>query len=318
MRLLQPTSINYDTGGYLYNARVEERGSVVVETIEREQLDGSEISSGEWVIVDSLWFDRRPGSIPWVSRARVVALVHHLACLEPGRPMPDEASAEVQWLRRADAVLVTSHFMGQQVKRLAPEADVMVCRPGLDDWHVPAAQRVPSSVPVILSVGHIIPRKGYLEATEALARLKASPWIWRVVGNPDFDPAYAAAWKARVQACGLQERLDFVGALSPQATAQQYGQADVFLLASLFEAFGMAFLEALAAGLPVVAFDAGEVKSLVDEDHGAVVPLGDTEALASAVGSWLERQRPQPVARRTWDDVAGELRSLLAAAVGPG
>jgi glycosyltransferase involved in cell wall biosynthesis len=289
---------------------------VQLQTIERDRFDELAVSPGEGVIVDSLWFSRDPATVPWFSRARVVALVHHLSSLESGARGDPASHPEAQWLRRAQRVLVTSQFMAQHVHRLAPQAQVRVCRPGLDPWHVEAAARQPHATPVILSVGHIIERKGYLEATRALARLaerRPQPWSWRVIGNPDFEPDYARRWRDAVAEAGVEPRLEFLGPLSPRETAKHYRQADVFLLAPTFEAFGMVFIEALAAGLPVVAFAAGEVQSLVDDAHGRVVPVGDIEGLADGVDRWLGRPRPEPVAERTWDDVANEFAAALPA-----
>ena len=80
------------------------------------------------------------------------------------------------------------------------------------------------------------------------------------------------------------------GALSAQEVAALYGGADLFVLASRFEGFGMAYAEALAHGLPVIGTTAGAIPDTVPRDAGLLVPPDDVAALAAALRRLIENQ----------------------------
>lgn len=316
-RLLQPTSSNYDTGGYLYNAKLARRGCVQLETVAAEAFTDAPVEPGEVVLVDSLFLSVDPSSVSWLDVGQPLALVHHLSCLMQD-PVDPEAR-EIEWLRRVRGIIVTSFFMARRVRELVPDVPVEVCRPGLDPMHVAVARTRAHQPPRILSVGHVVERKGYLEAAEALAAAVGQdpgPWRWRVIGDDRFEPGYARRFREHVERLGLGSRLEFSGPTSPEETARAYPEADVFLLPSSFEAFGMVYIEALAAGLPVVAFDAGEVAALVPPGHGSVCPCGDVGALGDALVTWIRWARGgailAPVVAPGWDEVAQEFEGALA------
>ncbi len=126
-----------------------------------------------------------------------------------------------------------------------------------------------------------------------------------------------------MQSLDLSQRIEFVGTVTD--TQREYQQADVFVLPSRFEGYGMVFAEALAAGLPVIAANAGAVPEVVPESAGLLVPPDDATALANALRRMLTssplRQRLQSGARSaaqslpSWEDsatiVANTLHELL-------
>src|SRR5690606_37071781 len=123
-----------------------------------------------------------------------------------------------------------------------------------------------------------------------------------------------------VGAYGLEKRIFFTDGLVD--LAPEYSAADIFVLPSLFEGYGMAFAEALAFGLPVIAARAGAVPDVVPESAGILVPPGDADALAAALERMLaspaERARFQRGAQRaaaalpTWESTARIVAELIA------
>jgi glycosyltransferase involved in cell wall biosynthesis len=123
----------------------------------------------------------------------------------------------------------------------------------------------------------------YRVLAEALAFLKDRPWRAMLVGD---GPA-----RAEVEAlmAPLGRRVCFAGAVPHEALPALYAGADLYLWPAIDEAFGMAFLEAQAAGLPVVAGRTGGVPAVVaDGVTGLLTPVGDARAFASAVARLLE------------------------------
>ena len=141
-------------------------------------------------------------------------------------------------------------------------------------------------IPVLLSVGMMRVRDkldSYRVLAEALTRLKDRPWRARLVGD---GPA-----RAEVEAlfAPLGKRVTFAGLHTRQDLPAIYAQADLYLWPAINEAFGMAFLEAQASGLPVVAGRTGGVPAVVAEGvTGLLVPVGDAAAFADAVARLLD------------------------------
>nr|WP_277420134.1 glycosyltransferase family 4 protein [Xanthomonas sp.] len=258
------------------------------------------------------------------ARLRLVALVHHPLALETGLD-PARAQqlldSERQALQLAHAVVATSHSTARQLQALfgLPAQRVHVAPPGCDRA-ASAAPREASAQVRLLSVGALIPRKGLDLLVDALAPLRELPWTLRIVGAARDAPT-AAALRAQVARHGLEQRIELVGEVDDVAC--EYAQADVFVLPSRYEGYGMVFAEALAAGLPVLGCDAGAVAEVVPEDAGLLVPVDDVAALGDALRRLITdaalRARLATGARHAarslpqWRDSAAALARALAA-----
>ena len=173
----------------------------------------------------------------------------------------------------------------------------------------------------MLCVASLTPRKGHLVLLEALAALADLDWHLTCIGSTALHPPTAAAVREAVRARGLGERVALIGERPSTELAPFYDAADLSVLASYHEGYGMALGEALARGLPVVATDAGAIPDTVPADAGLLVPPGDPDALAGALRRVLTeaglRQRLAEGARAarralpTWDDAVAAFAAEL-------
>ena len=223
-------------------------------------------------------------------------------------------SVQARWERRnverADLVVVTSRYSAEVAQReygVPLERLAVVPEPiDLEVWDDQfwRAPRRPRNAPVVLSVARMYPRKRLSDLLHAAAILRARvPGIQvRIVGR-------GPEWEALVRlhaALGLGDSVVLLGDLTRERLAEEYVNACVFCLPSVQEGFGIVFLEAMAAELPVVACRIAAVPEVVlDATSGLLVAPRDPGALAEA----LERLILEPaVARRLGQE--GRRRAL--------
>jgi glycosyltransferase involved in cell wall biosynthesis len=243
------------------------------------------------VVIDGLAL----GALPDISRhlpahTPLIALVHHPLALESGLA-PGLANAfrasERQALAAARHVVVTSpataHIL---VSDYGLSQDrISIALPGVED--APIAAGSGGQTVQLLSVGSVIARKGHDLLVEALAPLDELSWHLTIVGDANRDKTAADALQAAIRRHGLESRVTLAGALSEADLAARYHGADLFVLASRFEGYGMVFSEALAHGLPVVATAVGEAAALVPQAAGKLTPPEDVTAMTVALRSLI-------------------------------
>ncbi len=337
-----PGDLATPTGGYAYDRRMIAelqklgwqvdvidlgdgfpRPDATTKAAARDKLAG--VPKDCAIIVDGLAFGVLPEAANELrERNPLLALVHHPLALETGL-VPVDAQAlkksERDALAAARAVVVTSPSTGTLLTDdydVPPEI-VTVARPGTDRRE--AAKGSSDGNVRLLAVGAVVPRKGYDVLIAALAPLATLPWRLTIVGDRTRDEAAVAELDADIAAQGLIARVDVTGALPAERLAALYMQADLFVLASRFEGYGMAFAEALAYGLPIVGTTAGAIPDTVPPDAGVLVEPNDVKALTRTlrmlIGNPKERQWFASGARTageqlpTWDESA----ALLAAAI---
>jgi glycosyltransferase involved in cell wall biosynthesis len=104
----------------------------------------------------------------------------------------------------------------------------------------------------------------------------------------DRDPVLVARLRRIIQERGLAGRVSLVGDLDEHALALEYSRADLFVLPTYYEGYGMAVAEALARGLPVISTATGAIPDLIGKSAGMLVPPGDAEALATALARFMD------------------------------
>lgn len=254
-------------------------------------------------------------------RLHFIALCHHPLALETGLTAADSASLHAQEqcaLDLARAIVVTSpgtrDLLMTQFGQLRER--ITVALPGTDRLGFAECRGTP---PVLLTVATLTRRKAHDVLINALANLQQLPWQARFVGGGEFDSEWTAHLHALVQQHGLEQRIEFAGSM--QDLRDEYRRADVFVLPSLFEGYGMAFAEALSFGLPVIAARAGAVPDVVPESAGLLVQPGSVDSLQVALEAVLTntalRQQLQHGARAaatrlpTWEDAAQLVHELI-------
>jgi len=244
-------------------------------------------AAGRIVVVDGLALGVLPeAAIRLAGRNPLLALVHHPLALEWGLSAEQAAAllaSERAALAAVQGVVVTSAATARLVtaEYAVPAERITVAKPGSDP--APLAHGSRDGVVRLLSVGAVVPRKGFDVLIAALATLPDLSWRLTIAGDRTRDPTAAARLDADIYRHALGNRIAVSGAVSPQRLATLYAEADVFVLASRFEGYGMAYAEAVGHGLPVIGTVAGAIPDTVPPDAGLLVTPGDVTALAQAL-----------------------------------
>jgi glycosyltransferase involved in cell wall biosynthesis len=229
---------------------------------------------------------------PQATRLRMVVLVH----MPLGHDPPADDAAEVRMRERAvlasaAAVVTTSAWTRQRLLELydlAPQR-LHVARPGVDAAELATGTTARGA---LLCVAAVTFGKGHDLLLDALARARELPWHCVCVGSLERDPAFVEAMRERSLDSGLVDRVEFVGARTGADLDRSYAAADLVVLASRAETYGMVVIEGLARGLPLIATEVGGVSEALG--HGAdgtrpglLVAPEDPAALAAALGDWF-------------------------------
>ncbi|WP_449224401.1 glycosyltransferase family 4 protein [Amycolatopsis silviterrae] len=318
------------SGGNTYDRRVAEQLRIPLRPVggawpdgDRRQLDQvlAEVPDGEKVLLDGLVACGVPDVLARHADRIGLAVLVHLPLadetgLDPGRAA-DLDDREGKTLQLAHQVVVTSPAAARAVENRHGLATVHIAPPGTD----PAPRATGTDgVSQLICVAAITPRKGQDILLSALSQVDGLNVD--LVGSRTRNPAYAN---------GLRHpRARFTGPLAGPALEAAYDRADLLVLPSHAETYGMVVTEALARGIPVLASDVGGVTDALGrapdgELPGMLVPPGDHTALAAALRSWRDdpdlRKRLRAAAAeraRTlegWPAAAARLGGILAGQV---
>jgi glycosyltransferase involved in cell wall biosynthesis len=185
----------------------------------------------------------------------------------------------------------------------------------IEKWH----DRASTEAIDVLYLSRLHPIKGLDVLIDALAQLESSQ-RYRVTLAGDGEARYVRQLKDAVERRGLAERVRFAGFVAGEEKARLLEQADIFVLPSYSESFGVAVAEAMAASIPVVVSDRVGLAASVEQAGAGLVCPAEASALAAALGELLcdaEKRRGMGAAGRayvekelTWPRVAGQLVRL--------
>lgn len=263
----------------------------------RERLAGelAALPDGAVVLLDGLVACGVPEVVvPQAGRLRLAVLVHLPLADETGLTPADAAeldAGERETLHAVSLVVVTSPWAARRLTAHhgLPANRVRVVAPGTDP--APLATGTDGATR-LLCVASVTPRKGQDLLVEALAAVADLSWNCVFVGPPSRDPGYAARLRDLVGEHGLGDRVAFTGPLTGEPLAAQYDAADLFVLPSRAETYGMVVTEALMRGTPVLATAVGGVPDALGHAPdgrlpGILVPPQDSAALAGGLRRWL-------------------------------
>lgn len=226
----------------------------------------------------------------------IIALIHHPLALETGIDAAARRhfeTLEPRLARAARGVIVTSPATMPAVRAMAVQPSrIVAVMPAVQRGALRA--RRDCATLALLCVASLTPRKGHRVLIDALASLRDLRWRLTCIGPTDLDPATTRRVRMAIAQRRLQRRIRLTGAAPPQTVRNAYRQADLFVLPSYYEGYGMAFAESIAAGLAVIASGAGAVATTVPRTAGHLVRSGDARALACT----LRRVLQQTSARR--------------------
>jgi glycosyltransferase involved in cell wall biosynthesis len=337
-----PGDLATPTGGYAYDRRmiaelqalgwqvyvIDLGGGFPRPGAEAKAAAGSKLAAAPErcpIVVDGLAFGVLPEAAGELrERNPLIALVHHPLAFETGLPPADAEAlmkSERDALASTHGVIVTSP---STATLLSEDYDVpldliTVACPGTDRGTM--ARGSADGTLRLISVGAVVPRKGFDVLIEALAPLASLPWRLTIAGDRTRDPTATAQLDTDIARHGLGGRIEMLGVVERHRLDALYADADLFVLASRFEGYGMAYAEALARGLPIVGTTAGAVPDTVPPSAGILVEPNDVKALARTLRMLIENRKEREWlaagARKaaetlpTWQDSA----RLFAAAI---
>jgi len=237
----------------------------------------------------------------------------------------------------AAAILCVGEEEQRQMRQRFPGKKVLHLPNGVDPDRFAAGDgegfrrrhQIPPAAHVVLTVGRIDPQKNQLFAVKAVPDLiRIHPRVHMVMVGPVTNEPYRKNLSVQIETSGLQDRFTIIEGLDAgsQDLVDAYHAADLFLLPSVHEPFGIVILEAWAAGLPVIATRVGGIPSFVSDGRDALlVEVNDASGLSKAVRLLKERPeksrelsaagRLKARSQYSWDAVARSLERIYEEAV---
>ncbi len=262
----------------------------------------------------------------------LVSIVHHLRISEehPHHMLSLYRAIEQRYLATIDALILNSLTTRQSVERLVPAKACVVAYPsgsrfdGLDEGAITARAGRDRSLEIVF-LGGLIPRKGLHSLLDALSIMRSKSVVLpnlTVVGNTEFDPDYTEQILQQVEKQQISSHVTLTGQIPDEAVAARLAAADVLVVPSQYEGFGIAYLEGMAFGLPAIAGTGGAAGEIItDGIDGYLIEAGDALGLAerlAQLGSDRHHLREMSVAARqrferhpTWADSMGQIEAFL-------
>lgn len=298
--------INQLTGGYLYQKKLVDSLRSAGEDVTVESVPSLPLALGmlvaPWVWMRlrrkayrTVLIDEMAAPQTWPvglfglgHRRGVLSLVHMLKAADPKRRLSRAfwRMLERTLLQGTDLIIVNSFYTLHAVVSLGiDEGKVRVVYPGFDLLGKPRKRIRDSESPLkLVFVGSVVPNKGLHVLIEAMGRLPTELVILDVLGNAAGSSGYHRRLKKRIVNYGLQRMVRFHGEVPRDRVRMFYDRADVLVVPSFYEAFGIVLLEAMALGIPAIASNVGGIPEVVQGEYsGLLVPPDDPKALAFAI-----------------------------------
>ncbi len=196
------------------------------------------------------------------------------------------ANQKQKWSHASFGIVVTDDLLSQvqeELKHHLPKKIYSVAM-GVDLSKFRIEKRWPHSTIRLFSCGRIHRCKGYDILIKALSKIKEAFHLRIAGGIDEKDPQALQQLKNLVEEYGLEKKIDFLGAISEEKLVEELNQADLFVLTSRVETIGVAYMEAMCMGLPVIATNVGGVKELVEHGkNGFLVESENIEQISKSV-----------------------------------
>ena len=335
LRLVLPGNVRHNSGGNAYNAALLRGLADLGVATEACEVDGdwpvggpadrkrfarllTDAGGGRVTLVDGLVACGAPEELEAAAAAGVPAwiLLHMPLGAHPG--------LERRALQAAAGVICTSGSAAADLRErhgIDGTGGIRVALPGT----APALPATGSEPPHLLAVAALLPNKDQLLLLRALSGLTDLPWTASFAGSDTADPAYAALLRRETERLGLTGRVRLPGELRGAALDVEWGAADLSLLISRAETYGLVVTESLARAVPVIVRQGtGAVEALAAGTSAAaagapgtpgaaglpgtaVALAGDPAPLAAVLRRWLT----EPALRAEWRAAAQAAREHL-------
>ncbi|MET3904820.1 glycosyltransferase family 4 protein [Paenarthrobacter sp. 4246] len=312
VRFLVPGNVRHGSGGNKYNAKLAEHLIALGADIETVVVDGDwpvgspadrqrfaeALDGGATVIADGLVAGGAPDEIAGAAgKGTKVWILSHMA-------LADHDDLEAKALAAAAGIICPSAHSAAELATKHGTQNLVIAPPGADKAD-PAKGSQPGH---IVAVAALLPNKSQTLLVEALAALRDLEWTAALIGSEDVDPRYAAEVRAAVERYGLENLITVTGELTGKALEDQWNAADLSVLMSQSESFGMVVTESLAHGVPVIVRQGtGAVEALGDTGAGAALDLSDLNTLTMTLRAWLT----DPALQQRWRNNALQARQHL-------
>jgi len=253
----------------------------------------SQIQLGKPIVIDGLALGVMPEAISQESvNHPIIALTHHPLAYESGLTTDQQVKLE-----RSERLALS--YVNHVIANSPLTAQTLMESFGVDSKKIttviPGTNTVAPPLHQVrnhftsqnefkwLSVGSIIPRKGFDILIEALAHLNEMPWSLSIVGDNTRNAKAYSDLLEKIAYFHLQDRIHIHGVIDSMRLDSLYREADGFVLASLFEGYGMAYAEALSYALPIVGTSGGAISQTVPDSAGILTLPGDVTSLSATL-----------------------------------
>lgn len=274
-------------------------------------------------------------SLVWMNRrldvdVSIVSIVHHLRSCEPRSAWWSRLYGWVErrYLESVDGAICSSKATRAAVSALTDRPRCLVAHPPGDRFEPTVStdairDRAHRRGPLrIIFVGNLIPRKGLHTLIEGLTRLPHNAWQLTVVGSLQTAPQYVARIRRMIDRLDVRDNVELTGRLSDDDLQTELERSHLLAVPSMYEGFGIVYLEGMGFGLPPLATTAGGASEIVDDgQNGFLVSPGDPEAIVRVLDTILEDRdrvsrmgiaaRERYDAHPEWPVTAGRIRTFL-------
>ncbi|GAA3274210.1 glycosyltransferase family 4 protein [Paenarthrobacter aurescens] len=312
IRFLVPGNVRHGSGGNKYNAKLAEHLTALGVTVETVTVDGDwpvgsradrirfgeALDGGTTVIADGLVASGAPEEVAGAAgKGTQVWILSHMA-------LADHPGLEAKALAGATGIICPSAHAAAGLEARYGSLNAVIAIPGADSADIAAG----SEPPHIVAVAALLPNKSQLELVETFAGMQDLEWSAALIGSENADTSYAAEVRAAVERYGLENRISVTGELTGKPLEDQWHKADLSVLLSRSESFGMVVTESLAHGVPaIVRQGTGAVEALGTKEAGAALDLATGEEPAKTLRRWLTDQGLQ----QSWRNNALQARQDL-------
>jgi glycosyltransferase involved in cell wall biosynthesis len=250
-------------------------------------------------------------------------LLHYLRLLDPTKHSAEVIQKEKSLLSIFNGFIATSFYSQQILIRAGINLQqIVVIRPGVERRNWPAIRPGIKQIPRILTVSSIFPGKGLLELIGMMEKLHDLKWSWDIIGENRLVPSFTSLFRKELRSSAIAERVKVHSPLKQKDLFKRYSRSDLFVLPSHFETCSMVTMEAMVAGLPVIAWKVGGLPELVeDQQTGYLIPFKDQELflekLRELISSSKIRQRFAAAAKKksasfgNWQESSKKLAAFL-------